>query len=954
VLSDLIQRHDVPVLEEERLGALERRFDVELTLGHHTNLVRELQVAIGEYPMRERFYGQLMLALYRSGRQADAFAVYENVKDVLAGELGLDPSEELRTIRQHILTNDPAIAAPPARDPVATVRQSPAPRELPLDPSDFVGREDARARMSDVLANDADVGLVVIVGPPGVGKTALAVKVAHELQGRFPDGQLYADMRGYSSAPELTAPEVLARFLVSLGVSAAQIPSDPDELAALYRSRLADRRVLVLLDNVVNPRQVRPVLPGTAGCAVIVTSRNELRGLTARQGVRPIGLDVLSAEQSRALLGKILGRNIVTEDLAGVTELAELCGHLPLALRIAAANLLARHDLLLSEYLVDLRSNRLSALEIDGDDEAAVRAAFRLSYRTLDERAAQVFRLLGLIPGQDFTADAVGPLSGLSVTDAGYVLDQLVAGNLVMRRSGRRYHLHDLLRVYATELCAHQDDESVTARARARLFAFYMKTVEAAAQLLFPIVRSMPRPEVDPVVRPLRFDDTAAATSWMDRECLNVLDVIMAAVQHGLPELAWPVTESMRLYLVTSGRYRTEALTAYTVALQAAVAADDRSAEAEVLFSVGTFHLHHGDGRRAQHYLTECVRIHREMGDLYGQVRALTALGAACGEAGQLDLAAVHITSGLELALLTENPKQVLHSWSNLSFLELLRGNLDEAEQAAMATLGLRQYDDTGVYEGEIRRIIGQLLVRRGRCFDAIDEFQQAMKSYRRMPVPIYETQGLAGLSVAYREIGDLTAALDHARMAIGNAATDGKYESDIDALVVLADAQRAVGRHDEAGVNYRKAFELCRSLDSPHSQLGVLLGYAENNRAQGNLEVAAELAGRAVALAQRFGYQTFQARARTVAAQIALDQGDPSQAMAVVQDAVLVSGRLGARLDEARALYVRGLAQQAAGSPDLARESWQAADRALVDTDLPDTAEIRRLLTSVGCGDPK
>ena len=947
VLSHQIQSVDVPILEEERLGALERRFDVELTLGHHANLVRELQVAIGEYPMRERFYSQLMLALYRSGRQADAFVVYQNIRDVLAAELGVDPSEELRTIRQHILTNDPAIAAPPSHDPVTTVHRIPIPRELPPDVGDFVGRADVRARLSDLLVDDTGVGLAVIVGPPGVGKTALAVKVAHELHDRFPDGQLYADMRGYSSAPELTAAEVLARFLVSLGTPTTQTPSDPDELAALYRSRLADHRVLIVLDNVVNPHQVRPLLPGVPGCAVIVTSRNELRGLTALQSARPIGLDVLPAEQSRDLLGAIVGRDIVADDPAGVTELAELCGHLPLALRIAAANLLARHDSVLAGYLVELRANRLSALEIDGDDQSAVRAAFRLSYRTLDERAAQAFRLLGLIPGQDFTAEAVAALAALPVPEAGRVLDQLVAGNLVVRSAGRRYQLHDLLRVYATELYADADAEPATTDARARLFLFYTMAVDAAAELVFPIWRSVPRPDPDPAVPQVRFADTVEARSWMDRECLNVLDVVLAGVQYGCLELVWPMTETTRAYLVSSGRYRAEAVTTYTVALRAAVAAGSRTAEGALLFSLGRIHMVHKSLRRAEHYYAEALRVYEEIDDEAGQIRALVAMGTPGGEAGELDRAADYITRGVELAVKTDSP-QALYCWSNLSFVELLRGNLDQAQEAATAALGLHEYDDTRLYEASVRTITGQVLVRRGRCVDAIDEYRQAMMCYRRTSMPINEISALACLSEAYREIGDLTAALDHALLAIRLVATEGTFDSHVDGLVALGDVQRVMGRHDEAGVNYRKALDYCGRLEGLRDEISVLLGYSESSRARGNLAAAAELADRTVTLAQQGGYRLQYAQAVTISARIWLDRGDAARAVAVAQDAVRVSRRLGARLDEARASYVEGLAHQASGASDLAWQSWQAANDALIGTNLPDTAEIRQLLASV------
>lgn len=548
VPSSVLQNMDVPVLTEERLAALERRFDIELELGHHTALLRELQAATAEFPLRERFHGHLMQALHRSGRRADAFAAYQHISDLLATHLGVDPSEELRTIRQRILTDDSGVGTPPAAGSALV------PRELPPDLGDFVGRADARARMSQLLTGAVGVPLAVVVGPPGVGKTALAVKVAHELRGRFPDGQLHADMRGYSSGPELTADDVLARFLVSLGTPATLIPASPDELVALYRSTLADRQVLILLDNVTNPRQVRPILPGTPGCAVIVTSRNDLRGLTVRQGARPIGLGMLPPEQSHELLGTIIGQDIAAEYRQEMTELAELCGHLPLALRIAAGNILARHDVTLPGYLAELRANRLSALEIDDDDEAAVRATFRLSYRALEEQVARVFRLLGLVPGADCTPHAVAALAGLPVDVAGRVLDQLVAANLVARMPGRRYQVHDLLRGYAAEECASAAEMS---EARARLFGFYMLTVDATRKLLFPITAQMPRPDVDPAVRPVRFVDSAEAMSWMERECLNVFDVIVAAVRHGHHEVVGPLVEASRPFVATSGRYRT-------------------------------------------------------------------------------------------------------------------------------------------------------------------------------------------------------------------------------------------------------------------------------------------------------------------------------------------------------------------------------------------------------------
>ena len=934
--SQLIRTVDVPSLAEERLAALERRFDVELALGRQANVVRELQTTIAEYPLRERFHAQLMLALYRCGRQAEAFTVYQDVTDLLAAQLGVDPSEELRTIRQKILTNAPDIAAPPPREPVAVTRRPSAPRELPLQEGDFVGRTESRARITEVLTGGGDVPLAVIVGPAGVGKTALAVTMAHELADRFPDGQLFADMRGYSSSPELTAADVLARFLVSLGIPAIQVPSDPDELAGMYRSTLADRRVLILLDNVARPAQVRPVLPGAAGCAVIVTSRNDLRGLTARQGARPIGLDVLPPEQSHALLTTIIGPE--SAESAAVAELATLCGHLPLALRIAAANVVAGRDL--AGYLVELRADRLSALEIDDDDEAAVRAAFRLSYGALDEPAARTFRLLGLIPGSDFTAHGVAALTAVPLAEATRLLEGLVAANLVQRKADGRYQLHDLMRAYAAELA---DDEP----ARERFFGFYMLTVDAASRLLFPRALRLERPAVDPVVRPEQFADGDAALSWMERESVNVLDVIMAAVQHDHHAVVWPLVESVQTHLATAGRYLTETLAVFQVVLAAAITDGEHEAAGIAHHALGVIEFNRRELAAAERHYADAASTYRAAGVSARLPGALIALGISCIDQGKLDDAVRHLTESLAIEDTTDL-LQTTRGWGILSATEVLRGNLDAAERAARASLDVRHHDRSGSYEGEARVQLSQTMIYRGRCVDAADQLERALPIYRRMANRHYEMVAFSLLSVAHRFRGDLAAAQDAAGQATRLATADDLRVSDMIALWAISEVRRAQGDHDGAAADYRAALDAAHGTSYPRVEIGLLIGSATNTLALGDPSGARPLVERATVMARRTGYQLLHARANVVMARVQLAQGDHDEATALAEPAALTCRRLGAWLEEAYAWHAVGAARWAGGDHDGARTAWDAAEAGITDAQLLPGAEIRRLLASV------
>ncbi|RSN30048.1 hypothetical protein DMC61_17565 [Amycolatopsis sp. WAC 04169] len=948
--SDLLRTIHAPRLEHERLAAQEACFDAGLKLGRHLDLVIELQAAAAAAPLRERLHGQLMLALYRSGQQAEAFLVYKRIKEALAEELGVDPGAELQQVYEQILMRDPASAVSSvASGDEEIVSGELVPHELPADVPDFVGRGDLVGRIEGVLSSASTVPVVVITGLPGAGKTALAVKVAHDLRGRFPDGQLHVDLRGHAAAPALTPTEVLARFVIALGAATKRLPSGQEELVALYRTLLRGRKVLFVLDNAAGPNQVRPLLPSAPGCGVIVTSRNDLRGLVALQSAALFQVGTLADEHALTLLTSMIGADRVGAEPAASRELANLCGFLPLALRIAAANVVSRPGCSLAEYVAELRrGNRLTSLEIEGDEEATIRTAFRLSYTTLDSAAARVFRLLGLVAGPDFSAEAVAALAGQS--DCAAQLEQLTAANLVMRNRGPRYRLHDLLRVFAVERCAEDDGPPARDAAMSRLLAFYLRHTESAADLLYPTYVWLPRPEGLTKAKPGVFAGPGDAIAWMNAECVNVLAAMIQASEGPHVRFAWFLAEAVRPYLVTSGRYREEGMRAFAAALQAAVAQGDLAAVAAIHSCMGSLNFRHGDNQAASRHFTKELTAHREAGHPEGQARSLIALGNMDRDVGKVDYGADRIREGLVLAANSANLPLQRFGWLGLSYAELLRGNLDEAEAAARRVISFRDLLDERATEGNVRGILGEILLLRGRCREAIEQFTRSLELLRRGSVGHFQADVLGHLSRAHREIGDLVAAGQNARRALGIARSNAAREDEAEALTALAAVCVLGGDLDEAGQLYRSALAMCRQIGYRNGEISALTGQAEVSRSTGDVRLAVSLARRALSLCEETSLQILRMRAKVVLAQAELDDRDTHAAQRLAESSFADARRFGAQLDQARALRVLALARRVAGDTAVADECCRLAVECLRGTDLPDTSALRRSLADI-CG---
>jgi DNA-binding SARP family transcriptional activator len=455
VPSESLRRGQVPRLTERWLQARERLVDVHLLAGRHLQVIPELQQLTREHPLRERAWAQLMTALYRAGRQAEALGAYQAVVAHLREELGIDPGQDLRDLQRHILTGDPSLAAPPRP---ATVLPA-VPRQLPAAVPGFVGRTAQLAMLDGLLADRPAVS--VLVGGPGVGKTALAVHWARRVAGSFPDGQLYLDLNGFAAGAPLTTADALGRLLRGLGVRPDGIPAGLEERSALYRSLLAGRAVLVLLDDAASADQVRPLLPGEPAGLVLVTSRNRMPGLAVSHGAMLLALDLLTPAESRSLLCRQLGPGPVAADPAAVDDLAALCGRLPLALRIAAANLAAAPSSALRSHLARLRSgDLLPMLAVAGDPQAAVLTSFERSYAALTAAERRIFRQLGLIRTRTFGGSTVAALAGTTTEETERLLDGLVRASLLDRGRDGRFSVPDLLHRYAAYLCRSSEPDA--------------------------------------------------------------------------------------------------------------------------------------------------------------------------------------------------------------------------------------------------------------------------------------------------------------------------------------------------------------------------------------------------------------------------------------------------------------------------------------------------------------
>jgi DNA-binding SARP family transcriptional activator/Tfp pilus assembly protein PilF len=921
----------IVALVEERWATLGRYGEALVASGAAAQAVPVLEEAAAGQPLDEAAQVRLIQAYRAAGRRAKAFDAYHDARRRLADELGVDPGPELVASYTDLLDDGEPAGSATTTSEQATSEQAAdeqgigavVPAQLPLDVPGFTGRGDELAALDRLLdgATGGETPAVVIsaiAGTAGVGKTALAVRWAHHVAARFPDGQLHVDLRGYDPDQPVQPGHALAGFLHALGLSGQAIPVDLAERAATYRSVLSGRRMLILLDNASSVEQVRPLLPGSRSCFVVVTSRSSLTGLVVRHGASRLDLDLLPPAEAVALLRTLIGVRI-DEEPAAAHLLAEQCARLPLALRIAAELAGARPGSSLADLVVELtdEQHRLDVLDSCDDPRTAVRAVFSWSYRRLPPEAARMFRLLGLHPGLGWDAPAAAALTGTSLATAQRLLTGLTQAHLLFRHllsgnnlspTGDRYGMHDLLRAYATDLAEREDSEEDRHAALSRLFDGYLYTAAAGMDIVHPASRET-RPRIPaPDFEVQEVTSRAEALAWLDGERANLGAVVAYAAGHGWHSHATRLSVTLSRYLYVGSHYF-EAIAIHGHALQAARRAADRSGEAYELTNLGIVYWHQGRFDRAIEYGGQALALHRANRDLYGQAVTLANLGLITWQQGNCQTAADYHQESLDL------------------FREIGYGR---GESQALNNLG-------GVYW------------QMGRYRDAAKYGQQSLDVARRCGDLSDESAALNNIGAVWCRRGDYDRALECHQLALTTAGQINDRGGEAYALYSLGEVYQQQNRCEQAIEHYHLALARYREGAELSGQADVLIGLGGTYKRQKRYALAIDHHRQALAISRENGARDIESSALNGLGEAVNASGEPDEALAHHNAALTGATATGNRYEQARAHAGLAYAYAATGDLDQARLEGQLALTIYTELELPDAETVRRELAALG-----
>jgi len=758
-------------LELERTAAAADLGDIRLRRGEHAALSAELAPRAATSPADERLIGQLMLALYRSGRQADALRWYERTRRYLADELGADPCPALRALHEQILRGSTSLIHVPRQ---AGPAAAPVPRELPADVSAFTGREAELGRLDELLAGHRSGGrptpaavISAVSGTAGVGKTALAVHWAHRTARRFCDGQLYVNLRGYDRDRPVTAADALAGFLRSLGVPGQDIPPGEDRRAARYRSLLAGKRMLVVLDNASEAEQVRPLLPGSHTCAVVVTSRDALAGLVARDGAARVDLDLLPLAEAVALLTELIGERAGADpDVAA--ELARQCARLPLALRVAAELAAARPGVPLTDLVADLadQQRRLDLFDGTEDPHTAVRTVFSWSYQQLSTQAARMFRLLSLHPGPDISAPAAASLAGIAEADARRLLRDLVRAHLIAEHVPGRYAFHDLLRAYAAEQARQPGADADRAAAVGRVLDHYLHTAAGAALLLDPAMEAVALASRRPAVAAVQLANRGQAAAWFEEEHQVLLAAVTLATESGSDSHAWQLPWAMTAFLQPRGHWQEWASTQRS-ALAAATRLGDTAAQALSSRLLANACTGLGDHDQARAHLSHSLALYQRLGDHLGEANAHQNLGVLAQRQERNADALGHAEHALRLYQGIGDRASEAIALNDVGWCHGLLGDYRQARTSCRKALILSAETGHRWLEGAAWDSLGYVEHHAGDLAESAACYQRALSIFRESGSRFHEADTLANLGDTRLAAGELTQAREAWRQAL-------------------------------------------------------------------------------------------------------------------------------------------------------------------------------------------
>lgn len=779
VRSEWLEMVEAPRLTEQYLGAVERLVDLRPPDAPYGELLVELRSLAAQHPLRESLWVRLLRLLTQTGRTAEALELYESIRRRIADELGVDPGVELRNLHTELLAGESA-EQPLVRN------------QLPADVPGFTGRKQALAELDTAYADRGGESAVTMVlhGPGGAGKTSLAVHWSYRVASEFPDGVLFADLGGYGPGEPVDPPVALGYLLQSLGVPATHIPAGVDGRSALLRSTLATRQVLLVLDNVRNAEQVRPLLPGS-GAVVLITSRSRLRGLVAREGARQLSVDQLSALDARTLLGGRIG--VQEADNALLDQLAERCNHLPLALVIAAEQVATRSTGL-EELVEELDDRRLDVLDTGDDPATDLRAVFSWSYRALDEEPARFFRLLGLHPARRFSTAGAAALAGVSERTAIRLLRRLTDLHLLGQTGADRYQLHDLLRAYAGERVREVESEEDLDAAWARLLDWACNSAAAARDVLGEPNRLQYLREPLPSTVPLRFADQATAQQWFDIELRSLMAMVKegAAQGHHRPAASLGLLMWGQLNRLVSA---VEAVAIQEIALASAARTGDQLIEAMALNQLGTSYGAAGDLDRTEMMLLQAMDKFLAIGSLHGEALVCGNLGFLYQLRGDPEQAIRYLERGLAINRSDHEPMAISVQLNNLAMTYVDLGRCAEAEEIAREAVEVSSGLVDRRYLAHSRDTLGQTLTALGRHAEAAEEFERALEGKLGQGYLVGIANNYLRLALARFAAGDADAgraAGEQARAMVAEHGIDRLKESGTNLEELLARLDQA------------------------------------------------------------------------------------------------------------------------------------------------------------------
>jgi len=745
-------------LELQRWTAELDHVDRRLRQGDQARMVPELASRAEQYPLDERVAGQYLLALYRSGRGADALFHYQQTREVLADKLGAEPGAALKQLHQRILTNDPALAPAAVEERVALV-----PRQLPAPSPMFVGRASELAALTKALDEATSDGTTVLItavgGVAGIGKTALALHWAHEHADRFPDGQFFVNLGGFDPSGEPVSPVTAVRgFLDALGVDPRSVPADVGAQAGLWRSLIAGRQMLIMLDNAADSSQLTPLLPGTPTCTVLITSRRRLTGL-AVGGAQLVDLGVLAEMDARHLLAAHLGTERLAAEPDAVAELVRWCAGLPLALGIVAARAAGHPDFPLSALAEELHdaATRLDALDA-GELSVNLRAVFDSSYRNLDGDTATLFGLLGIAPGPDLGLPAIASLLARSAARTRALLRQLEAASLVAQPTAGRYRMHDLVRLYAAEQ-AHSDiSEADRAAAVRRLVDCYLHTAMVGDRLLEPHRKLDGVAPPVPGCLPEELADAAAALAWFDAEHPGLRAVQQLAADHGWHAPTWQLAWALHVFHWRRG-YQGENVACWQTGLDAAQRLGDPAALTLTHRCLGRTHALVGRHAEALDHLRQALALAEQSGDTTTQAHVHLALAWACAGQDHPDQALTHAGEALALFESLGDPVWVAEALNEVAYRQSTLGHHDEARIACERALALARAQNHRDGEAAVLDSLGYVCRQAGEGAEAVDYFRQALEKCQEIDDAYHEADALDHLGDAQAALGQRDAA---------------------------------------------------------------------------------------------------------------------------------------------------------------------------------------------------